>query len=267
MKRSPFFSVVIPTHKRASLLRRALESVKAQLSPVAFEVLVVSDASDAATDVVCHDLLDDTDLYLRRNGEAGPSESRNLALDQAKGRYVLFLDDDDAWHPGLLAQLHAHPLVQQGQPVYFNCSIVQERRLHDRTEMLEEVQLDLKTQLNEDVFTKNRVHMSCYALPRELLRGLRFDPFMRSYEDWEFLLAVLERQMPQHVPIMGSRIHEVPDATSDRRGSSTAANDFNAVLDYLYVYRRRPAPSLEQQEKRAALVALVTGLNIPASML
>lgn len=267
MKRPPFFSVVIPTHKRPLLLRRALQSVKSQLCPVPFEVLVVSDASDEATDAVCREMLGATDLYVRRNGEAGPSESRNLALAHARGRYVLFLDDDDGWHPGLLAQLHAHPLVQQGEPVYFDCSVIQERRFPDRTETIEEVQLDLSVQLNEDVFIKNQVHMSCFAFPRDLLDGLRFDPHMRSYEDWEFLLSVFERQMPQHVPILGSRVHEVPDANSGRRGASEAANDFNAVLDYLYVYRRRPAPSLEQKEKRAALLASAAGMSIPASML
>ena len=267
MKRPPFFSVVIPTHQRAALLRRTLQSVKAQRSPVPFEVLVVSDVADAETDAVCLELLEATDTYIRRTGKPGPSESRNLALDLAKGQYVLFLDDDDAWHPGLLESLHGHPLVQQGEPVYFNCSVVEERRFPDRTETLSEVGIDLKDRVNEEVFVKNQGPIPCYALPRHLLDGIRFDPFMRGYEDWEFLLGVFERQMPKHVPILGAQIYKAMNAADERRGTSQQANDFNAVLDYLYVYRRRPAPTVELKEKRTALLASVSALNVPADML
>ncbi|SDD24309.1 glycosyltransferase family 2 protein [Paraburkholderia lycopersici] len=267
MKRPPFFSVVIPTHKRAALLRRALESVRAQQSPVPFEILVVSDASDAETDAVCLELLDSADTYIRRTGNAGPSHSRNVALEHARGDYVLFLDDDDRWHPGLLEHLHAHPFVQQGEPVYFNCSIVEEQRFADRTQTLSEVGIDLKDRVTEEVFVKNQGPIPCFALPRRLLDDIRFDPYMRSYEDWEFLLAVFERRMPRHVPILGAQIYKSINAGDDRRGTSQKANDFNAVLDYLYVYRRRPAPTIELKEKRAALLANVAALSIPADTL
>lgn len=262
----PFFSVIVPTHKRASLLRRALQSIKSQACPVPFEVLVVSDATDLGTDAVCAELLTDVDTYIRRSGLPGPSASRNLALSLAKGRYVLFLDDDDAWHPGCLEQLHAHPSVREGSPVYFNCTVVTERRLPEGPEQLSESGLDLAGRLTLAVYVKNQVHMSCFAFPRQLLQGLKFDSFMRAYEDWDYLLSVFDREMPVHVPLLGSRVYEVRDDTSDRRGSSQKATDFNAVLDYLYVYRRHPAPSLELARQRAELLALV-GLPIEVGML
>ena len=102
MNKPPFFSVIVPTHTRAILLRRALESIKSQACPVDVEVIVISDASDRATDEVCAELLGKSDMYIRRNGEKGPSASRNLGLSLAKGNYILFLDDDDAWRAGPL---------------------------------------------------------------------------------------------------------------------------------------------------------------------
>ena len=77
---------------------------------------------------------------------------------------------------------------------------------------------------------------------------------------------MFDREMPTHVPFLGSRVFEVSDDTTDRRGSSKAANDFNAVLDYLYVYRRHPAPTPELRRKRADLLAR-TGLPIDADLL
>lgn len=262
----PFFSVIVPTHKRAVLLRRALESIKSQVCPVLCEVIVISDAADGATDAVCAELLTKSDMYIRRNGDNGPSASRNLGLSLVKGRYVLFLDDDDAWHPDCLAQLYAQPHVQLSMPVYFNCSVANERRLPQGPELLSEVELNLAHNLTPEVYIKNQVHMSCFAFPRQLLQGIEFDPFMRAYEDWDYLLSVFDRQMPTHVPFLGSRVFEVADATTDRRGSSEQANDFNAVLDYLYVYRRHPAPSAELKQRRADLLKM-TGLPIDQGLL
>jgi GalNAc5-diNAcBac-PP-undecaprenol beta-1,3-glucosyltransferase len=254
MQKPTPFTVIIPTHKRPILLRRALESIRSQTLSGACEVIVVSDAIDGATDAVCAELLATTGIYVRRNGVAGPSASRNLGLSLASGQHVLFLDDDDAWHPRLLEQLA--PLLAQrpGKPVYFNCSVVTERRLPEGPQQLSEVQLDLAGHLNHAVYLKNQVHMSCFAFPRPLLDGLEFDPTMRAYEDWDYLLAVFDREFPLHVPMLGSRVFEVPDDTTDRRGSEGKANDFNAVLDYLYVYRRHPAPNDAVRAQRSELM-------------
>ena len=255
MSRLPFFSVIVPTHKRAGLLRRALLSVKSQALPAGMEVIVVSDVIDACTDTVCADVLTNADIYVRRNGSPGPSASRNLALSLAKGNYILFLDDDDAWHPDCLQQLYAHLAVHESVPVYFNCSVVKERRLPEGTELLSEVGLNLAGRLTDEVYVKNQIHMSCFAFPRGLLDGIEFDPFMRAYEDWEYLLSVFDRELPIHLPFLGSRVFEVNDETTDRRGSSTQATDFNAVFDYLYAYRRHPAPRQELSRQRAELLS------------
>ncbi len=256
MPTPPQFSVVIPTHLRPRLLSRALRSIKQQ--SIKAEVIVVSDAIDPETDAVCSSLLDEHDVYIRRNGPPGPSASRNLALSLAQGRYVLFLDDDDAWHPEMLQSLHTHPSVQQGLLVYFNCSVVKERRPSGRDpEILSETILDLRNSLTDKVYLKNQVHMSCFSFPRSLLGAIAFDLTMRAYEDWDFLLSVFDKQMPTHAAILGSRVYEVDDETTDRRGSSDNATNLNAVLDYLYVYRRHPARSNELAESRFNLLQSV----------
>lgn len=262
----PLFSVIIPTHKRARLLKRALQSIKTQNTSLPFEVIVVADCIDAQTSAICDELLGSGDIYLRRNGAPGPSLSRNLALSLAKGRFTLFLDDDDAWHQGLLAQLALSSQLMSGQPIYFNCSVVKERRLPDEVVFLNEVQMNLAGMLSPQVYVKNQVHMSCFAFPTELVKDLAFDASLRAYEDWDFLLGLFDHVMPAHEPILGSRVFEVDDDTTDRRGSTQAATDFNAVLDYLHIYRRHPAPTPELKQARAQLMTSV-GVAVPAEML
>ncbi|MBU3759508.1 MAG: glycosyltransferase family 2 protein [Candidatus Omnitrophica bacterium] len=104
-------SVIIPVFNRRELLPRAILSV-IQQRPAPLEILI---ADDASTDGSCETLERDFPgvRVLRLESNQGPAAARNHALAQAKGRWIAFLDSDDAWMPGKLrAQLdflRAHP--------------------------------------------------------------------------------------------------------------------------------------------------------------
>jgi GalNAc5-diNAcBac-PP-undecaprenol beta-1,3-glucosyltransferase len=263
---SPLITLIIPTHLRPLLLRRALESVNAQPHRDRLEVIVVSDAADLATEQVCNALLGKGDIFVRRNGLVGPSASRNLGLQLAQGRFVMFLDDDDAWQAGFTEALVAQLPQLSGSVAFFNCTVVKESRPATGPIKLGETALDTSKMLSEAVFVKNQIHMSCYLFSRHLLSGLEFDASMRGYEDWDFILAVLKRERAIHMPIACSLVHEVDDVTTDRRGSSAGAIDHNAIIDYLYVYRRHSAPHAETRGQRKALLDSV-GLDLPQELL
>ena len=261
----PLLSIIVPTHKRARLLRRALSSILMQWVSFDFEIIVVSDCVDAGTSAVCDELLRAGDIYIRRNGVCGPSQSRNLALRHANGSIILFLDDDDAFHPGAFEQFANSPSLTKGSPIYFNCSLVKERRLPNELEFLGETTLDLCDVLTDQIYVKNRIPNSCLAFPAHCIAGIFFDEYLRAYEDWEFVLAVLDRTQIIHEPILGVKIYQVDDDTTDRRGSSEAATDYNAVLDYIHIYRRHPAPNAAIKAARADLLTLV-GIPLPAEL-
>ncbi len=250
LARAPAFSIIVPTHCRSHLLERALASVHAQGADEETEVLVISDAVDPATDLIASRMLRAGDTFIRRSGAPGPSASRNLGLRLARGRHVLFLDDDDTLTPGFLREALAQPEVQQGKAAYVDGVAVTESRLPAGPQVHGESPLPMQGQLTEGVYVKNQVPFSCFLFPRQSLQGLQFDEHMRAYEDWEFVLAFLQREWPQHLALVGPRIHVVADETTDRRGSSAAAKDFRAVMDYLYVYHRYPARDPQVQQRR-----------------
>lgn len=99
--RRPLVCVIIPTHNRASLLCRAVDSVLAQEGigeQFDIEVLIIDDGStDETPDVVRRRY--PTLRYIRRVDNHGTSAARNAGLKEAKGQYVAFLDDDDIWLP------------------------------------------------------------------------------------------------------------------------------------------------------------------------
>lgn len=112
----PLVSVVIPTYKRAHLLRKAIVSALAQEQAgklFEIEIIVVDDCSpDDTPDVVAEF---PGVQYLRMPENRGASGARNAGIKRAKGKYVALLDDDDEFltHK-LMVQvpiLEAHPEI------------------------------------------------------------------------------------------------------------------------------------------------------------
>jgi len=163
---TPKFSVIIPTHKRSKLLDRALISVRAQGLDNLIEIIVISDLTDAATYSICEKHLSNNDIYIKRNGPPGPSASRNIGLALANGENIIFLDDDDAWHPNYLKTLLSNQEYLNLGVIFSNCSVVKERRLPEGPVFLSEQIINLNNSLDLNVYVKNQVHMSCYVFSK-----------------------------------------------------------------------------------------------------
>ncbi len=102
---SPVVSVVIPTYNRVDRLRRVLDALAAQTTPQEdFEVIIVSDGSTDGT----ADYLRSGDLPLPvisiEQQNSGPAAARNRGIERARGKLVLFLDDDVIPGPELVAE-------------------------------------------------------------------------------------------------------------------------------------------------------------------
>lgn len=91
-------SVIIPTHSRPHLLKRAVESAQGAGSDV--EVIVVDDASTDETAEVCRTLRGIR--YLRVEQNLGVAGARNVGLLASSAPYIALLDDDDLRLPGSL---------------------------------------------------------------------------------------------------------------------------------------------------------------------
>lgn len=259
---APFFSVIVPTHRRPELLRRALSSVLGQ-SCRDFELVVIDDAGDAATALAAAELLRPADTFLRRAGAPGPAGSRNAGLDLARGEWIVFLDDDDALMPGHLAAIQAEARTGAGPVLFCDCEVVTEDRGVPGTPALTRELVKLGALDVHTLWVKNAIPPHALAYRRTVLDGIRVDPYMDSVEDWEFLLAVCERALPRHCAAAGVIQHVDRVNKGNRRSTSEAATGSRVVLDYLYTYRRRPAPTPELRARRKELFKSV-GMDLPA---
>jgi glycosyltransferase involved in cell wall biosynthesis len=117
----PLFSIVIATRDRAGLFERALDSVAWQDFEDT-EIVVVNDGSKPDSLPVYAAILARAQQRLgsrlrsfqlvRRAQGHGSSYSLNYGVEQARGDYVCFLDDDDLWtdsaHLSRVAQVVLH---------------------------------------------------------------------------------------------------------------------------------------------------------------
>lgn len=92
-------SIIIPTYKRSSLLKRAINSAKNQTYK-AIEILVVDDNEPGSADSeyvksIIEELgYSNLRLVLQKKHINGAA-ARNAGIKNAKGQYISFLDDDD----------------------------------------------------------------------------------------------------------------------------------------------------------------------------
>jgi glycosyltransferase involved in cell wall biosynthesis len=92
----PTVTVVMPTHNRARLLRRAIRSVLAQTYRD-FDLVVVDDASTDDTPDVVAAFTDPRLRYIRLPQNRRAAAARNVGIASSSSRYVAFHDDDDQW--------------------------------------------------------------------------------------------------------------------------------------------------------------------------
>lgn len=89
-------SLVIPTYNRASLLRRALESVALQ-TQLPDEIIVVDDGSTDDTAEMIKKEFPGV-VYIHQNN-SGVSAARNMGIREASYEWIALLDSDDEWLP------------------------------------------------------------------------------------------------------------------------------------------------------------------------
>lgn len=93
---STLLSVVIPMYNCAPVITRCLESID---YPEA-EIIVVNDGSkDNGAEVVNEYSIAHPNVRLINKENGGASSARNLGIQEAKGKYIAFIDADDFWFP------------------------------------------------------------------------------------------------------------------------------------------------------------------------
>lgn len=184
----PLVSAVVTTHNRRGLLRRALDSVKAQ-SYSNIELVVVDDGSEISVkDIVSDYESSFKRVVFQRNDEPkGACTARNIGIAMSSGEFIAGLDDDDEWMPNRIQELlKAHDdkyafVTSDVLHVYKNRKLVWSK---DKVITLERL------------LYSNQVGNQGLIKRSRLIEVGRFDESLRSAQDYDLWVRLCEEYGP-----------------------------------------------------------------------
>ena len=93
-------SIVVPVYNAGAFIKQTIEMVCQQTYPH-WELLLVDDCSqDNSRQLIEEYGKRDSRIHLiTKKKNAGAAQARNTGVQQARGRYLAFLDADDVWLP------------------------------------------------------------------------------------------------------------------------------------------------------------------------
>jgi teichuronic acid biosynthesis glycosyltransferase TuaG len=96
-------SIITPCYNSSRFIKDTINSVIAQTFQE-WEMIIVDDLSqdNSAEIIMEYSKNDNRIILIQLNKNVGAAEARNIALREAKGQFIAFLDSDDLWHPDKL---------------------------------------------------------------------------------------------------------------------------------------------------------------------
>ena len=216
-------SVIIPTHNRANLLGRAIQSVLEQTF-TRFELIIVDDGSTDETENLVRNFRDKRISYCRQKN-MGATAARNTGLELARGDYVSFLDSDDEWTPTKIErQLEVFCSSALPNLGLVTCGHRIVRLNGETSDWLPK----RRGWLHEDALEQRQFGWGTPLLlvKRQCLLdfGVRFDPDLPARQDWDFVTRLSEHVQVDFVPEALLIVHEHPGDRVRTPARAVAAN-------------------------------------------
>lgn len=192
------FSFIIPVYNCAPYLENCVASILAQ-TVCDYEILLIDDGSKDESGRLCDELAaQDSRIRAFHKENGGAASARNYGLDQADGKWILFVDGDDMLEADTLAQIQ--PLLREKRLVIYGMAFdyYAGERI-ERTDLMAASRPGLFSaeQFASDYqgfFLDNYLSSACNkAFDLGLIResGLRYREGMNLYEDYAFVLRYL----------------------------------------------------------------------------
>lgn len=210
----PEVSVIIPAYNAARHIGRAVQSVLAQ-TVRDIELIVIDDASNDETDAVAAAIGKENVKIIRHAANKGVAAARNSGIHAARGRFIAFLDSDDAWRPDKLEKQLALFAKSPGNVICVYCGY---SHFDSQTGIkMGEVHASGRGRMDTNLLLENCITggSSTVLIPKAAFEhaGL-FDETLRTCEDWDFWLRLAQHGEFDFPPENLCDIYTHPDSLS-----------------------------------------------------
>lgn len=190
------FDVIIPTFNRATLVKRAIESVLEQSYPY-FNLYIVDDGSTDDTKEVTSSFLSDKRVHYLFKPNSGVSAARNFGMIHSHSLWITFLDSDDQWLPDKL-KIQAQAIVENPTFSFFHSN---EIWIKNNVRVNPPLKFDKS---NNQIFERSLhtclISPSTVAIKRDLITQLgMFNESLPSCEDYDLWIKVMLSHSPYFI--------------------------------------------------------------------
>lgn len=213
----PTFSVVIPTHNRATIVTRAIESVVNQTEKD-WECIVVDDHSTDNTVFTVRNLFkNDSRIKCIANlSRPGAQSARNTGIDASKGQWILLLDSDNTITPNYLKEITKYITAHPSLDVITNyIHVIKDDGTESFTEWPTQGDI-LKQILSGETYVDN----SSACIRRTMLNAIGpLDIHCPSYQEWDTHIRIaqigkygcVEQYLTNYYEHVGERVSQRRD--------------------------------------------------------
>mgnify|MGYP000996060659 CR=1 FL=1 len=216
-------SIITPAYKSESIIGETIESVLNQTFPD-WEMIIVDDNSQDNTKKVVESYNDKRIRLITLEKNVGAANARNIALQNAQGRFIAFLDSDDIWYP---EKLDIQLKFMKELNIAF--SFTSYEAFNSETKETLYV-VNVPSEINYKSYLKNTIIGCLTVMIDREKTGSFYMPDIKSSHDMALWLNILKR---------GFNAYGIDKVLAKYRVSnnSVTSNKFKAMNDVWHVYR------------------------------
>jgi glycosyltransferase involved in cell wall biosynthesis len=222
---NPLVSIILTTYNRPQFLPIAIQSVIDQ-TYINWELIVINDAGQDVKYII-DSFKDDRIRYINKEKNTGLGSSRNTGLDNARGRYVNFLDDDDALYLFHI-QIHVEAMIKNDWEICYTdcvCHVYENGEVKQRV-IVYSFDYDSDMLLYQNIVPVLGV---MYEL-NDITRNIRLDENAKVYEDYLLWLELTKYFDMHHLAIPTCMYTFRHDGST----MSSSRNEFTTMLPEIY---------------------------------
>ncbi len=260
-KQSPVVSVIVPCYGQAKYLPESVQSVIDQTFGD-WECIIINDGSpDNTREVALVLAAGDSRIRYIEQANGGVSRARNRGLDEARGRYIQFLDADDLIRPEKfeqqLGRLPGGPGLELAYTDYRYC------KADDPGTTIVELYVSPKMAAEHPLRdmalrweTGLTIPIHSFLFDARFFREhmIRFDESLPNNEDWECWMRVLSLAPEIHYLDHEMAVYRYHDSARTRDRSLMRKGFLRAIDIQRRRFRGDPAMSAVLLDKRRITV-------------
>jgi len=229
--KKPIFSVIIPTYNADNIICRTLDSVVNQTFKN-FEIIIVDDCSTDGTlkkiNGYCRTKKIKIKLIKSAKNHGAPAGPKNIAMQNARGKYFAFLDHDDCWMPEKLEQVFEIFNKDNAiAAVFSNALLLEDGRLKKETywnkycrfRNIKLTEESILGRLGQDLISPV-LSCSCAVIDRKVYEKIgKFDERFKIADDLDYWTRIKNGKFKIHLILNPLTTWVLSDSNLSMRGS------------------------------------------------